>query len=348
MDDPVTVRRATPDDVEAVCDLLREVFPDNPKQDPRVLRWQYWRNPFGPSASCVAVTEDGGVVGHAGAFATPGRLGGVDVVLGHTADAAVAPGRRGRGLFTRLATARRDAAADADYALTITLPNERSLAPNRRAGLRVVARARVTGTPTRPEVIARRLHLPTRVVAAATRRLFHARTQVRGGDLQEVADPGDLDDDVDALYERSRSAADNGVRRDAAWFRWRYLEHPDRPYRVVGLRRDGALHALAAVRSGRRHGPPLAYVMDLLARTGGDAARLLREVADRLDDEVAVVALALPGARTGGLLHAAGLRRLPRVLEPSPMRFGLLDAVQSVDDHLDGHWTMSWSDHDHL
>ena len=80
---PDHVRRATPDDAEAVAALIGEVFPANPKADPAVLRWQYWDNPFGAPSSWV-VEDAGRLVGplHRVRAARPhvGRAGDVPEV----------------------------------------------------------------------------------------------------------------------------------------------------------------------------------------------------------------------------------------------------------------------------
>ncbi|MDP8970805.1 MAG: GNAT family N-acetyltransferase, partial [Actinomycetota bacterium] len=135
----LTLRRGTPHDTRGICALLAAAFPDNPKRDADVYRWQYWDNPFGPPV--VWVWEDGGaIVCHGAVFAAPGLLGGRAVVLGHTADAATAVPHRGSGLFARLTRARFEDAPRKGMAVSLSLPNPKSLPGVVQAGLHPVAR----------------------------------------------------------------------------------------------------------------------------------------------------------------------------------------------------------------
>lgn len=287
------------------------MFEANEKADPRVLAWQYRDNPFGVPSSWVA-EDDGRLVAHAGVFPVPGRLDGREVVLGHSADAAVAPSHRRRGLFQRLADARfRDAAAWA--ALTMSFPNPSAVPANRRAGLRRIARVR-----------------------AHVRPAFGSVGAPRGEEVDE------LPPDVDGLWRRAGGDRD-GVRRGAAWWRWRYLSHPLRPYRVYASSTHGTLDGLLAVRPATVRGIPLLHVMDLLADDVAAARGLLAAAVTR-GDAAALVALGLPGQRWSRL----GLLPLPHVMDPRPMILGVVDGTEPAGRYRRARWQVSWGDHDHL
>jgi Acetyltransferase (GNAT) domain len=96
--DSLVVRRAVREDTAAICDLLAEVCPANPKADAAVLAWQYWDNPYGTTSSWVA-EEEGRVLAHYAASPVPGRLDGEPAVLASGADAATRREARGRACF---------------------------------------------------------------------------------------------------------------------------------------------------------------------------------------------------------------------------------------------------------
>jgi hypothetical protein len=57
----------------------------------------------------------------------------------------------------------------------------------------------------------------------------------------------------------------------------------------------------------------------------------------------------LPGSAQSVLCTAAGFRRLPRRLEPRPLRMMVLDPANPDARELAARrWTMAWGDLDHL
>ncbi|MGH8901991.1 MAG: GNAT family N-acetyltransferase [Egibacteraceae bacterium] len=338
MSDDLVLRAGEPEDTERICALLGAVFPDNPKARPEVYRWQYWDNPFG--APSVWVWDDAGeLVGHGGLFPVPGLLDGRRVLLGHAADAATAASHRGRGLYGRLNRLRYDAAADRAIAVTMSLPNPEAWPGSAGAGLTQVGRVGAWVRPVDNAWLAERLRIPVMAAAALRRAAFPSWRAGRSGELVPEL-PGGLDD----LWDRNRHWSPCGISRDEAWWRWRYTAHPDAPYAYAVLRRSGRLAAAAATRVVDR----LLYVMDLLADDEDTATGVLRAAVDEAGAVAGIVVIALPGTRLAHLAAAAGLRRLPRQLEPRPMLLGVVAGTVHDGDLALRPWTVSWGDHDHV
>jgi len=336
--DRLVLRAGEPSDTEQICALLGAVFPDNPKARPEMYRWQYWENPFG--APSVWVWEDAGeLVAHGGLFPVPGLLDGRRVLLGHAADAATAASHRGQGLYQRLNRLRYDTAADRAMAVTMSLPNPDAWPGSARAGLTQVGRVRAWVRPLDDAWLARRLRIPALAATALRRAMFPPWPREPGGEPV-----GELPDGIDELWERTRHWSPCGISRDEAWWRWRYAAHPDKPYTYAALRRSGRLAAVVATRVVGG----LLYVMDLLADDEQAAAGVLRAAVGGAEDATGVVAIALPGTRLARLAAAAGLRRLPRQLEPRPMLLGVVAGTEHNGDLALRPWTVSWGDHDHV
>lgn len=338
MRDALVLRAGEPEDTERICGLLGAVFPDNPKSRPEVYRWQYWDNPFG--APSVWIWEDAGeLVGHGGLFPVPGLLDGRRVLLGHAADAAIAPSHRGHGLYGRLNRLRYDTAADRTMAVTMSLPNPDAWPGSAGAGLTQVGRVGAWVRPLDDAWLAERLRIPAMAASALRRAAFGSW---RGASDGEPAK--ELPDDLDDLWERNRHWSPCGISRDEDWWRWRYAAHPDAPYAYTIVRRSGRLAAVTATRVV----DGLLYVMDLLADDEDAAGAVLREAVGEAREAAGVVILALPGTRLAHLAAAAGLRRLPRQLEPRPMLLGVVAGTVHDGDLALRPWTVSWGDHDHV
>ena len=82
----LVLRQAGPDDDEAIAACIAEAFPDNPKADVDVLRWQYRDNPFGETSSWV--WDDGGrIVAHYSGFPMPCLIDGEVGLTANAVDA---------------------------------------------------------------------------------------------------------------------------------------------------------------------------------------------------------------------------------------------------------------------
>jgi predicted N-acetyltransferase YhbS len=335
------IRRATPDDTEAITGLLRTVFEDNPKTDPRVYEWQYWRNPLGPAVVIVA-EADGMVVGHAAAYVAPGRLRGARVRIAHGGDAAVHPEHRGAGLFTRLSEARARAVADEGAAAMMVLPNPDAVGANVRSGLEQVGRVPVWIRPMDDAWVAGRAHLPRAVVRAGRRMLF--------GDLEAGAARRSqiVPSGFDALHTRLAPQLGSGLARGAQWWRWRYTAAPGADYRAYELRRGDRLVAVAVVADRLRMGAPFWYVFDLLAEDRACASAVIGAALtdEEADPVVAAALLGMPGTWAAQMARGCGFRRLPRALEPRPMVLGVVGHRAPVETL--GPWHVTWGDHDHV
>lgn len=335
------IRRALPDDIPAICGLLSTVDPDHPKGDVEVLRWQYWDVPFGRSASVVAEHPRDGIVGHAGLFAVPCRLDGRRVVVGHGADAAVAPSHRRRGLFSALAEARLAAAGELGYPTLLAWPNPRSRHVDRTAGAASEIRVAVY---VAPKVWPSRVVWPFRVRPS---RAFSGggRHRHRPTPVTECAAPPRGLADLAAVT----TGAAHAIIRDDSWWRWRYAQRPHSAYRYFAASRSDRLVAAAVTTVQRVGGRRVTAVMELLAADVA-AARSTLAAVRRSMPTAALAVLAVPGTSAAAVTRACGLLPLPRALEPFP----LVLSIAARPDPVRGaraaaaDWYVSWGDHDHL
>ncbi len=335
------LRAAGPDDTDALCALIGRVFPDNPKADPAVLRWQFWDNPFGRAASWVMADGDR-LVCHFAVLPVPARVEGRRVTAAKPADAATDPDYRGQGLMGRTARAVFAECAERDIPVTICLPNFRARGALKKIGMAEVAPVRAYVLPLDDAWLSDRFHLPRAVAGAARRTVFHRR-ETPGGRAVD-APPQGLDD----LWAVTARHVDNGVVHDAAWWRWRYVDRPAGHYRFHEVRRDGRLVAAAATTVRDAFGARFVHVLDLQAVDVAAARAVMSAALADRDGAVGAATIALPGTRIARLAGACGFRRLPRRLEPNEQILGLFRNDPAGADLTDRDWTVTWTDLDHL
>ncbi len=337
----VTLRRADPGDDVAIRALLAGAFDANPKARADFTRWQYWDNPFGRVRSWVA--EDGGeVVAHWAAVPVPLVLGGRRVVGAKGVDIATAESHRGRGLFTALGRRLVGDCADAGMPALLSHPNPRSAAAVERVGGRLVARVPVYVLPLDDRWLAERFRLPVPAARAARAAVFRIG---RGDPVETVPVPPP---DLDALWAHVAGAVRHGIVRDAAWWRWRYADRPERPYRIVVARRAGRLTGVAAVTTRAAFGARFGFVLELLAVDAAAARGLVCGLGAAADDAAGLALAAIPRSRLAALAVRAGFRRLPRRLEPHPLRFLVVAPGGDSAALAARPWSFAWGDLDHL
>lgn len=332
------LRPAAVEDVAGICALLDRASPGNPKRDPQLLRWQYWRNPFGAPSSWVW-TEGRRVVAHSGGFAVPLVLDGRAARGDWGADAATDPAYRRRGLFTAAARARFEAAADAGIAATVSLPLARSWPALQAAGLRPATRLRVYVLP-RGAATARRVGLPA-IVPRIAGWLFPARTATGADESAQL--PHDLGD----LLERTPRPR-YGIARTVAWWRWRYAQRPNAAYRYLVVRHGARLLACAVTVERARGRLRLATVLDVAAVDHDAGAATIGAVAAAHAELDGVAVAAPPGSFLAAVARRGGCRRLPGRLEPETLRLGVVDHAGTLRDVGRLPWTVSWGDVDWL
>ena len=340
------LRRATALDAPAIAALIGAVFPDDPKQDVDVLAWQYWDNPYGAASSWLWELA-GEPVAHFTAFPVPGVIGGVATTFAKTADAATLPEQRGLGLFAEsVRVAVRDCASRGIPLVMCSPTNPASLRGLENAGMSAVGRVPVWVRPIRDDWLGRRLHVPRVVAASARAAGFRARRGARHHVGERVAAPPA---GLDALWAATAPAHGFGVVHDAAWWRWRYVDRPRGDYRFFEVRGREGLRAAVATSIRDIMGARFVCVLDLL---GVDAAAGAAAILGAVDDAAAsgevdgAAAMTLPATPIAAAAAAAGLRRLPRRLEPRTQTFGLLGADAASAAHAP--WRFSWCDLDHV
>lgn len=342
LDGGLHLRPAGPEDTDALVGLLRAVFPDNPKADRDVLRWQFWDDPYGRAASWVVADEAGRLVCHFAVLPIPALLDGRRITAAKPADAATLPSHRGQGLMGIAAAAVFEECRERDIPVTVCLPNFRARGALLKIGMTPVAPVRAYVAALDAGWLASRFGVPRPAARALRAAAFRVPDRGRGRAVARVPDG------LDELWAVTAEATPTGTVHDAGWWRWRYEERPHAPYRYHEVRStEGRLEAACASVVRDAYGGAFLHLLDVQAR-GTDSAREVVGAAVADAEAVGVAAIGLPGTRATELLRAAGLRPLPRRLEPNEQVLGLFHNDPTAGDLTDRRWSISWTDLDHL
>jgi predicted N-acetyltransferase YhbS len=307
----LVLRPSGRDEDTRIRGLIAQSFPENPKTRAEITAWQYWDNPFGPTSTWV--WEDAGeVVAHYTAYCVPVVLAGTRALAGIGVDAAVAPSHQGRRLWPPLARAVYDGCARNGVPITMCYPNAASTAGAVRAGLEPVCNLRTLVMAYDDRWLASRFHVPVPVARAARTAGFRVRATALTA--SEVTEPPD---DLDELWRRVAHTVPNGIVRDGAWWRWRYAQHPDRPYRLFEVRRGRTLVGAAVTLVRDAFGGRFLNVLELLTADTDAARALSAAVRASAGDAVGAALIAVPGSPLEQTAVRAGFRGLPARLAPS-------------------------------
>jgi hypothetical protein len=140
-------------------------------------------------------------------------------------------------------------------------------------------------------------------------------------------------DEVDELWDASRTADSIAVDRDAAWLNWRLMDKPDALYRSVGAYDpQGALEAFVSTCLLDKHGGRICYIMEAMSppeKLAGLSELLRAEVALAAAQGAEVALAWCPqSALNRPAYRRAGFLPLPDKLRPVEIHFGARALVQ--------------------
>jgi hypothetical protein len=243
------------------------------------VHWKYFQNPAGRIYGQCAE-----IAGRPAAYYgnTPVRLkiGDQVVVAAQAVDAMVAPEARRRGLFVTLARETYRQMDEAGVALTYAFPNPVSLvAFVERLGWapvgevpRYVRVLDAQGAARAAGRVGPAGWLYARWLGALSRPGLRREAALASGlPVRVVETP---DERFDGLWAEASRSFPIAVVRDAAYLRWRYVEHPAAPYLVLAAERGGRLAGFAVLssRDARRAG--VVALTELLVAPGDREAGL--------------------------------------------------------------------------
>lgn len=287
----ITTRRSRPEDRDAVLALCRRALgwsTDDP--DEAFFRWKHDENPWGPSPSWVAESDDGRLVGLRvflrWGFSTPT---GETLRMVRAVDTATDPDFQGRGIFTLLTTGALPDLRDDGVDAVFNTPNDKSRPGYLKMGWSVIGNVPVAARIGGPRSV-------RRVATARTAADLWSVPVTVGVDAAEAfADR----DETDRLLAAATPIDGITTERSVEFLQWRYRFAP-LAYRVLPL--GDRLREGAIVFRVRRRGEALeATVCDVLAPVGARVAGALGSIRRGTGADYLLATAATSGLRRGFL-----------------------------------------------
>lgn len=121
-DENLEFRFVTSDDVDSICELYAEAFPQAYPLNCNYYRWYYFENDVLPFSSVVAI-QNGKLAAHAGFSGRRCKLRGKDGLLYLKQDSMSATFARGKGVYSRLLTWANEQTENKGVSLILSYPN---------------------------------------------------------------------------------------------------------------------------------------------------------------------------------------------------------------------------------
>jgi predicted N-acetyltransferase YhbS len=236
------IRPAREDDLSQLLDLHQRVFDRPLSADQR--RWKL-EHRWSAVANVWVAEIEGRIVSHFAGIPVRFLHHGREVLAMQSVDVLTDPHHRRRGLVTRTAAAAFESWKRAGVAFRFSLPNAYWNTRADTHGFLRVGELRWWVRWLDPlRALAAKLGLPLRSTRIPSSPPKGRRPEIVS--VSGISDAAPLDE----LWSRT---SDEGVIRDGAWYRWRYLEGP-RPYTLLGAWTGSRLGGVAALRLEGRSG----------------------------------------------------------------------------------------------
>jgi hypothetical protein len=308
IDATAITRDYRPGDESALVRLFERCF-----DVPLTLAFWRWRFLECPEPTDFLIIEvDGEIVGHHATQYFDTWVGGERMVVSKGGDFMIAPEHRGRRLHRGMRDLWKE--REGKVQLGMGFPLDVTVALLRKAGSDSVGRVPQWVAWTSPAGVRtsnEKVPSPAAALVAAAGNLLRrlpGRTT-----LDEITSFDSVEGELDALADRSRDIAHCIRIRDAAYLRWRWLENPERAWRVLVARDRTATLRGFVVFGGSKH----PRIVDVLAEDRATLRALVAGAVDRLArDGAPLVTMELNDPRpwVRGTLMRLGM--LPRGIGP--------------------------------
>jgi GNAT superfamily N-acetyltransferase len=229
-------------------------------------RWRNLENPAGQAVVFVAEEKEARrLVGHTAAIPTDLKVGDFSRKGFFLVDSVVDPSHRGKGIHAVLTLAISKESCMRDGGFGFGLPNKQAYLPTLKTGaielftmslfLKVLDWRKVLRARLRPALLAN--------AVGALIQLHQRKTRTRSCDGFRIEEVTRFGDQANDLWQRIAPRFAILASRKATPLNWRYFEHPDSPYRVFSISRDGQWQGYVVVRTLEKWGLRLGTLVDL-------------------------------------------------------------------------------------
>lgn len=324
--------------------------------------WLFRDNHTGVVLIAVAEGEHGEVAGQCALKPVRMKVGSKICLGAQSLDAAVRPDYQGQGIYTKLATYAYTAAAERGVPLIYGFPNRNShhllasrlnrvdLWDRPPVYMRILDAGQILGTRLENRVL-RSAVVP---IGRTVSRWFYSGREIRMPDDCRLVPVERFDDRMDEFWAQASRPYQIAVVRDRQYLNWRYVENPEKGYRLFVVEKHSKVVGYIVLKCESRFQMEMGFIVDMLTVPGEQALAdgLIAEAvrffqAQHMHLVSCLMLEHLPYTRS---LAANRFVRMPRRLLPQELHL----SVRSQSDErrlgeliLDPRsWFITWGDHD--
>ncbi|MFQ3545412.1 GNAT family N-acetyltransferase [Halobacillus rhizosphaerae] len=286
----MSVRFYLPGDEGKIRKLFKEVFRKNFSAEHWNWKYQSAPNRFNPF--CVIYEDQGEILGHAALWVVDAYINGVSSKIGFRVDTMVSPKARGKGVYKQLITKMMEKAQEEGIEYLYGFP-----ASGAKAGLIKHTNAQELGDALKFRLILR----PFSLLSCFHPKLSHvSRLHNIGNKLGRIRKNADepapftveeverCDSRFDKLSEHNRKLSHVVVKRDSNYLNWRYVNHPERTYRIIALSDGECLKGYVIIRKAvvpyKEGTVNMGFILDWLAVKENIYPHLFKTAVEFLSD----------------------------------------------------------------
>jgi hypothetical protein len=350
----ITFEKFVESDKKELLELIKSISDEVGAQDKTLADqknwdWQYKELPTGQSHIYLA-KEDNLIVGY---YHIPTYEIGVKnetMIIGNIQSVAVAKSHRNQNVFQNLAKfANHD--IDQYVDLIYTFPNHRSL----HTFIKYNDFHTVAMLPLQLRAVSAKAFLVKKLNSKALGSIFGGLLETYSRFKQKRLDQFDLieevdefDTDIEALFLKFGSRHEIWVVRDKAYLEWRFNNSIKGKYRIVGLRSNSELVAIAVVKMEYILSERCLVIMDLVYDQADSAIKLLSNIDSLYVDEKISFIVKSSISVDKNIEKRIGFVKVPSSL--NPRRLYLLARWTSANASTDflkaAKWQVTFSDWD--
>jgi len=326
----------------------------------RSLENWYWKFTKNPEGTIMFNAVDGSrIVGHLGALNRQIAVKGKEHSALLEVDGMTHPDYGRQGIFTELGKKLLSKAKDSGADLAYGFPNEYAMRGHKKLGCVELFKLNVMLKPVNIKKISRKA-FPNRNKAffanIAQRFAFTVVYRTRKVKLPDgvvVKEIKEIDSKFDDFWDKVKATHNIVLRRDSTYLNWRYLQCPEKHYRVYAAERKGEVLAWVMLRTMERFGLRNGIIADMLFLPEHEdiSCALVHGACEELKKEdVDLIACSVPRqTRYFGVFRQCGFMPCPDKLNPRDVYFivyVLSDNVKRDIVSEASNWFVTWGDTD--
>ena len=342
-------------DEEIINPLLNEVYKIN--RDLSYWKWEFKQNPHG--FKTILAMDGSRIIGHLASINREIKVGGSENLASLEVEGITHPEYQRQGIFISLGKKLLSDLKMEKVSIVCGFPNENALPGHRKLECIELLTLHVMIRPVNFRRVSERM-VPNRFIGMlfsmmgrVSFKLFYRQKRTMMERDVKIRTINHFDSRFDDFWEKVKTDYNIVLKRDSKYLNWRYVQCPNKHYRIYVAEENKKILAWAVVRTLDKFDLKNGAIVDLLAQSDCDdivCNMLIKIEEDFIEEEVDLMACSIPKwSFYYKILKKSGFMVCPRKLNPRNEPF----IIYILNDDLDlelikkaPNWYVTWGDTD--